>query len=102
MSISDVSWAEDHIRACCKELGLQEDIKVIMVVNRWRWTLDYEQDPNKPDFSKNMIGLETMLHQKTGRPIDLRLEALSDKNRRKQRNVLSEPGDRSITREADT
>lgn len=88
MSISDVGYAERLISSCCAELGLQENVKVVMVTNRWRWTLDYEQDPNKPDFGMGMIKLERLLQEKTKRPIDLRLEAEIDKNRRKERNVL--------------
>ena len=91
MSISDVSAAENWIRDACQVLGLQTDIKVIMVVNRWRWTIEFDQDPNKPDVGRNMIKLERALQTALGRPIDLRLEAEADKNRRKQRNVLHEP-----------
>lgn len=91
MSISDVNAAETWIRDACKILGLQTDIKVIMVVNRWRWTIEYDQDPGLPDVAKNMIKLERALQTALGRPIDLRLEAETDKNRRKQRNVLNEP-----------
>ena len=98
LSISDVSAAEKWIREACHILGLQTDIKVIMVTNRWRWTLEYEQDPNKPDFAMNMIKLEKALQTALKRPIDLRLEAEADKNRRKQRNVLTnESNNRNIT-----
>jgi hypothetical protein len=90
VSISDVSAAEKWIREACVVLGLQTDIKVIMITNRWRWTLEYEQDASRPDFSMNMIKLERALQAALKRPVDLRLEALSDKNRRKQRNVLRE------------
>jgi hypothetical protein len=95
LSISDVSAAETWIKEACQVLGLQTDIKVVMVVNRWRWTLDYDQDKTKPDFAMNMIKLERALQTALKRPIDLRLEAMSDKNRRKQRNVLHEPSSRS-------
>ena len=88
MSISDVSFAEGAILGCCLQLGLQEDIKVVSVTNKWRWTLDFVQDPSKPDVSRSMIKLERMLQERLKRPIDLRLEAESDKNKRKQRNVL--------------
>lgn len=90
MSISDVGFAEGAILGCCVILGLQEDIKVVSVTNRWRWTLDFVQDPNKRDVNVNLIKLERMLQEKLKRPIDLRLEPASDKNKRKQRNVLSE------------
>lgn len=88
MSISDVSAAEGWIREACKLLGLQEDIKVIMVVNRWTWTLDYDQDNDKPDFAVNMLKLERALQTALKRPIDLRLEKMADKNKRQKRNVL--------------
>lgn len=90
MSISDVSAAETWIREACVILGLQTDIKVVAVQNRWRWTLEYEQSKEHPDFSMNMIKLETALHTSLKRPIDLRLEALADKNRRHKRNVLAQ------------
>lgn len=88
MSISDVSSAETWIREACQLLGLQTDVKVIMVVNRWRWTLEYEQDPTKPDFGMNMIKLERALQTALKRPIDLRLEKVVDKNMRQKRNTL--------------
>lgn len=89
MSISDVGYAERLIYACCAELGLQEDIKVIMVQNRWRWTLEFEQSKNHPNFVLNMLKLERLLQERTKRPIDLRLEAEQDKMNRKKRNVLN-------------
>lgn len=88
MSISDVSSAEGWIREACQKLGLQEDLKIVSVTNRWRWTLEYNQSPDHPDFGKNMIRLERELQEKLKRPIDLRLESEIDKNKRKQRNVL--------------
>jgi len=90
MSISDFSAANEWIKTACKALGLQEDIKVIQVVNRWRWTIEYTQSPDHPDFTQHILRLEKILQATLNRPIDLRLESLSDKNRRKQRNVLSE------------
>lgn len=89
MSISDVTAAEGWIKDACETIGLQTDIKVIMVNNRWRWTLEYNQDPKKPDVGLNMIRLEIALQKATGRPIDLRLEAMEDKMKRKKRNVLT-------------
>lgn len=88
MSISDVGFAETAIKEACASLNLQTDIKVVMVQNKWRWTLDYTQDPNYPDFGKNMIKLERIVQEKLKRPIDLRLEAEADKNKREKRNVL--------------
>lgn len=89
MSISDVSSAETWLREACLLLGLQTDLKVVMVVNRWRWTLEYEQDQEKPDVGMNLIKLERALQHALKRPIDLRLESKEDKNMRKKRNVLS-------------
>ena len=90
MSISEVSAAEEWLKSACMTLGLQSNVKIIGVVNKWRWTLEYEQDPAKPDFALSMIDLESTLRRTLGRPIDLRLESESDKNRRKQRNVLTD------------
>lgn len=89
MSISDVSSAENWISEACKLLGLQTDIRVVMVTNRWRWTLDFEQALDKPDIGMNMIKLERALQAALKRPIDLRLESVADKNMRKKRNVLT-------------
>jgi hypothetical protein len=89
VSISDISAATEWLRQECHGLRLQEDARVISVVNKWRWTIEYTQDPNYPDFALAMIDLETMLRKTLGRPIDLRLELEADKNRRKQRNILT-------------
>lgn len=88
MSISDVSFAENAIKSACTKLGLQEDIKVVSVTNRWRWTLDFEQDLGKPDVSTNMIKMERIIQEELKRPVDLRLESKADKNMRKKRNIL--------------
>lgn len=88
MSISDVGSAETWIRESCEALGLQTDIKIVSVTNRWRWTLEYDQSPNHPDFGMNMMRLESHLQEKLKRPIDLRLERISDKNMRDRRNLL--------------
>lgn len=73
--------------AACKELGLQEDIE-LRDFNGLKWTLEYVQSSNHPDFSRNMIKLERMLQEKTGKPIDLRLQPKADKNKRFDRNYL--------------
>lgn len=89
MSISeDVTAAENWVKEACFMLGLQTDIKVTKIVNKWRWTLEYDQDPNKPEFSSNMIKLEKALQVGLKRPIDLRLGAIKDKNKRFDRNYL--------------
>lgn len=87
--ISDLGAAQEWLKDACRELGLQEDVKIVMVVNRWRWTLEYEQSASYPDFAMGMIDLETKLRDTLKRPIDLRLEAEADKNMRKRRNVLA-------------
>lgn len=87
--ISDVSFAERAIQNACEKLGLQTNIKVVSVTNRWRWMLDFEQDVDKPDVGMNMIKIETLVQEALKRPIDLRLESLADKNMRKKRNVLT-------------
>lgn len=89
MSISDVNFAEDAINSACASLGLQIGIKVVSVTNRWRWTLEFTQSSDHPDFGKNMIKLERLVQDRLKRPIDLRLETEADKNMRKKRNVLS-------------
>ncbi len=73
----------------CRALGLQTDVELVSVIG-FRWTLDYTQSKSRahPDFAKSMIKLERHLQEKLKRPIDLRLESESDKNKRKQRNVL--------------
>lgn len=69
------------------ELNLQPDIELVEQKG-FRWVLSYAQDPQFRDFGKAMIKLETLLQSITGRPIDLRLEAEADKNKREKRNVL--------------
>lgn len=91
MSISDVSAAESWLNEAARSLGLQDNVKIISVTNRWRWTLEFDQSPDHPDYTSNMIKLERELQTTLKRPIDLRLESQMDKNKRKQRNVLSEP-----------
>lgn len=71
----------------CKELGLQEDVKIASR-RGFRWYLDYKQNPDYPDFGIHMIKLEMTIRNKTGRPIELMLQPREDKNKRVQRNVL--------------
>lgn len=78
---------EETLFLACQALGLQEDVRLIDQKG-FRWTLDYVQDQAKPDFGSNMIKLEIMLQEKTGRPIDLRVGARPDKNKRFDRNYL--------------
>lgn len=71
----------------CHDLGLQPDVKLIASVG-FRWILEYKQDQKYPDFGRGMIRLERLLQERTGRPIDLRLESEEDKNKRMKRNKL--------------
>lgn len=73
---------ETHMKEACAELSIQ--VPQIITVEGFRWTLEQYLG-----LGTQMIKLERILQSKTKRPIDLRLESLSDKNRRKQRNVLS-------------
>jgi hypothetical protein len=93
--ISDISYAGRALHEACAQLGLQTDVKIVSVVNRWRWTLDYEQSPAHPDFAKQMIKLETLLQSTLKRPIDLRLEPMADRNLRKKRNILTSKSNES-------
>lgn len=75
------------IREACDELGLQNDIWLIDVKNKWRWILEYKQNPDFPNFAKHMIELEALLQGRFSKPIDLRLETEEDKNKRHQRQI---------------
>lgn len=77
--------AKASLKACCKLLGLQEDAELIDVKENDRFVLSYTQSPNHPDFGKNMIKLERLMRHTMGIVIDLRLEAVEDKNKRLQR-----------------
>lgn len=80
----------DVLKGGCYALGLQQDVQIV-AIHGFRWTLDYEQSPIHPDFANNMIKLERLIQERTGRPVDLRLEAESDKNKRAKRNTLWKP-----------
>lgn len=71
----------------CKHLGLQEDIKIVER-RGYRLTIEYTQSPDHPDFIENMLKLEKVLQLAARRPIDLRLKAKNDKNKRFDRNYL--------------
>lgn len=75
-----------NLYECCKVLGLQTEVQIIDVKDNDRFILSYEQDPTKPEFSRNMIKLETLMRQTMGVVIDLRLESKEDKNKRAGRN----------------
>jgi len=74
---------ELDMRDACATLGFE--VPQIVATDGWRWTL-----AEYPGLGPKMIKLERRLQEMTGRPIDLRLEPLKDKNKRKERNVLSE------------
>lgn len=93
---SDFLPAQDWLRDACEVLGIQRDIKIVSVRNKWVWTLDYEQDINFKDVAFNMMKLEAALQKATGHPIDLRLERVADKNLREKRNQLQGRGGQAI------
>lgn len=80
------SAARSHLKSCCQILGLQDNVELIDVKDNDRFVLSYTQDPLKPEFSRNMIKLETLMRQTMGVVIDLRLESKEDKNKRAGRN----------------
>lgn len=80
--------AKHTLKACCKMLGLQEDVELIDVKENDRFVLFYEQSGTHPDFGMNMIRLETLMRKFLGVVVDLRLEVEPDKNKREQRNTL--------------
>lgn len=92
MSESDFLPAVEWLREACDVMGLQRDVKIVDVRERWVWTLEYDQSPQHPDFAMSMMKLEAALQKATGRPIDLRLERVADKNMREKRNKLSGRG----------
>lgn len=61
----------------CNELDIATP--GLISTDGFRWTLkEYE------GLGPHMIKLERLLHASTGRPIDLRLETISDGNKREQ------------------
>lgn len=69
------------------ELGLQQNIKIVEIKGI-RWSLDFDQDPTKPDVVTNLLKLEKLLKQKTRKTVDIRLPEKKDKNNRQERNLL--------------
>lgn len=81
--------AQNFLTSACALFKLQTDVKVVEVSpDGARWTLSYKQDPEKPDFARNMMKLEALLQKKLRMPIELRLEATPDKMKRKERSPL--------------
>lgn len=78
--------AKAALKAACHELGLQEDVELVEVVNRFRWVLSYTQDKTKPNFADHMIKLERLLHKVLNLPIDLRLAERIDRNKRTEKS----------------
>lgn len=54
----------------------------LLHVEGFRWTVSQPT----PDFYKHMLKLERKLHELTGRPVDLRVETLEDRNKREKRS----------------
>lgn len=54
----------------------------LIEVDRNRWILGAVGK----DFIRQMIAMEMWLQERTGKPIDLRLETVEDRNKRKARN----------------
>lgn len=82
---SQVSRAQYALTNCCIYLNIPIPV-VVGIKDNDRFVLSYEQDPEKNDFAKSMIKLETLMRQTMGVVIDLRLESKEDKNKRAGRN----------------
>jgi hypothetical protein len=65
----------------CAEFGLRTP--ELIEVNRNRWVLG---QVNK-EFIRQMIAMEMWLQERTGKLIDLRLETVEDRNKRKSRKI---------------
>jgi hypothetical protein len=73
----------------CRFFKLQTDVRVTDISeDKCRWTLEYKQDPEKPDFANHMMKVESLLQKLLRMPVDLRLETKEDKMKRRERNVL--------------
>lgn len=77
---------QELLNQALKEFGLQPTVELTR--NGIRWNLHFEQDPAFPDLGQNMIRLERYLQLRSKRPVDLRLESETDRNKREKRNVL--------------
>lgn len=81
------SREQELLTSVCRDLGLQEDVKIVEIKGI-RWTLEYTQSQNHPDFGNGMIKLERNLQLAMKKPVDLRLLRATDKNKRFDKNYL--------------
>jgi len=80
-TVLSMSTLSDVLDGVCDKLGVAP-VKLVRV-DRFRWYV-FDRDGLGPQ----MIRIERMLQEVTGRPIDLRLEPMADKNKRFDRNYL--------------
>lgn len=80
----------------CEKLGLQPTVEVVELKANGRWVLGLDQDPNFPDFGRNMIKLERYIKAHLMRPVDLILESMEDRNKRFKRNGRDAPKLRGV------
>lgn len=73
MSLADKAKLND----ACSELNIE--VPNLISTEGFRWILEHYEG-----LGPRMIQLERLLHRTTGRPIDLRLEAKEDGNKRKE------------------
>lgn len=81
--------ANAHLLEVCKMFALQEDVKVVTILNDTRFVLDYRQSLTHPNFGWAMIKVERELRRMTQMEVELQLESLEDKNKRVQRSGRS-------------
>lgn len=73
---------QEYLDQACAEVGVLP-VKIVSAKGlRWHVENPY------PDFYKEILKIERLLHKKTGKPIDLRLDEKKDKNKRFDRNYL--------------
>ena len=71
---------------CCRELGLQDkDIEVVDMKPDARAVIQFRQDSSKPKLGPSLLRLERMLKEKFEPRIELVMESLEDRNKRKGR-----------------
>lgn len=76
--MEEQQWA---INRACTHLRIQPI--TLLKIDRFRWTLE-----ERPNIGPEMIKLERLLQEATGKPVDLRLQPKADKNKRFDRNYL--------------
>lgn len=81
--MTNLETSQKNLIDACSQLGLQTSVSLMAILPNGRWVLDFEQDPNFPNFSHGMIKLERKLKEMTGNDnIDLICEGIEDKNKR--------------------